>query len=647
MFLANKLAGAGAPEKLYVDDVFSSHIYEGNGATLNINTGVNLLSGGGLNWIKSLDSGASLKDHYMFSSALPSSAPSIGFTKANTTDASTYGSGFLGDFTSTGFQVGSLLSTSGSSYLALSFKKAKKFFDVVTYTGDGTNWRTINHSLGSTPGMIIVKRTDVAGYAPSVYHKSTTQQDYLELNTAAASVANNGYWYNTAPTDTNFSVSNYQAVNGNGGTYIAYIFADDPSEEGIIRCGSYTGNFNVDGPIINTLWEPQTIFIKRVSGGTGDWQIIDTTLGATFDGLCRRLMANTNYNANNAPTNHVGIRPNGFRILAGTAEEINMVGSNYIYMAIRRSNKPAKPSTGLMSITPGAGGLTPSLLASRKPDLLISKSRTGGDTFFVDRVRGLGLQYASESSKELKATSNSAEVSNTNVRRWTFSGGFYAISIPDAITISLARARGFFDIVGYRGDNGGQPVPHNLGVVPELAIIKSRTSARDWNVGLNPSGLVGFSTSHRGVLNSTSGLFTNTGTFSPGTATHVTPYQGDDVVAFEDYIMYLFASCPGVSKVGTYTGNGTNQVIDCGFISGSNFIMIRRASGVGDWMFFDTTRGINSPSWEDKKLTLNSTAAEVSNINGVYTYALGFGVAQDAATDTNILNQSYIFLAIA
>jgi len=36
---------------------------------------------------------------------------------------------------------------------------AHKFFDVVTYTGNGTT-QSIAHSLGRAPSMLVVKRTD-------------------------------------------------------------------------------------------------------------------------------------------------------------------------------------------------------------------------------------------------------------------------------------------------------------------------------------------------------------------------------------------------------------------------------------------------------------------------------------------------------
>lgn len=43
------------------------------------------------------------------------------------------------------------------NYVSWTFRKASKFFDVVTYTGDGSTTKTVSHSLGSTPAMIFLE----------------------------------------------------------------------------------------------------------------------------------------------------------------------------------------------------------------------------------------------------------------------------------------------------------------------------------------------------------------------------------------------------------------------------------------------------------------------------------------------------------
>jgi hypothetical protein len=109
----------------------------------------------------------------------------------------------------------------------------------------------------------------------------------------------------------------------------------------------------------------------------------------------------------------------------------------------------------------------------------------------------------------------------------------------------------------------------------------------------------------------------------------------------EDLIAYLFATLAGVSKVGSFTGTTSDQTIDCGFSSGARFVLIKLVSGSGDWVFWDSTRGIVSGN--DPYLLLNSTAAEVTNTDFIDSHSSGFTVT--ASYQNNL--SKYIFYAIA
>jgi hypothetical protein len=72
----------------------------------------------------------------------------------------------LTSFTSSGFGLSYNTANgnaSGQDYASWTFRKAEKFFDVVTYTGNGTATNNISHNLGDVPGFIVVKRTDSSG----------------------------------------------------------------------------------------------------------------------------------------------------------------------------------------------------------------------------------------------------------------------------------------------------------------------------------------------------------------------------------------------------------------------------------------------------------------------------------------------------
>jgi hypothetical protein len=111
------------------------------------------------------------------------------------------------------------------------------------------------------------------------------------------------------------------------------------------------------------------------------------------------------------------------------------------------------------------------------------------------------------------------------------------------------------------------------------------------------------------------------------------------------YIAFLFASLDGISKVGSYTGNGSSQTISCGFSAGARFILIKRTDASGDWYFWDSVRGIVAGN--DPHFSINTTAAPVTTDDSVDPANSGFIVNQVSATNINVSSGTYIFYAIA
>jgi hypothetical protein len=110
--------------------------------------------------------------------------------------------------------------------------------------------------------------------------------------------------------------------------------------------------------------------------------------------------------------------------------------------------------------------------------------------------------------------------------------------------------------------------------------------------------------------------------------------------------MYLFASLNGISKIGTYSGTGSNVNVDCGFTAGARFVLIKRTDSTGtDWYIWDTTRGIVSGN--DPYLFLNSNAAQVTNTDYIDPLNAGFTVTSSAPAALNASGGTYLFLAIA
>jgi hypothetical protein len=249
-------------------------------------------------------------------------------------------------------------------------------------------------------------------------------------------------------------------------------------------------------------------------------------------------------------------------------------------------------------------------------------------------------------SQYLITSSTAAEAATGSLTLNWGNTGFQVPSLNSGspiITWNFQRAPGFFDEVCYTGTGvAGRTVSHNLGSVPSCIIVKRRSATGDWAIyhsDLGNTKYVQFSILAAGTSstywNDTSPTSTD---FTLGTITDVN-------ASGSTYVAYLFATCAGVSKVGTYTGNGSSQTIACGFTAGSRFVMIKRTNTTGDWYVWDSVRGMVAGN--DPHLSLNTNAAEVTTDDSVDTDNSGFIVNQDAATNINVTSSTYIFLAIA
>ncbi len=217
------MTSGGKKDSTYVDDVFSIYLFNGNSGTQTITNGINFAEEGGMVWCKSRNGG-----HHEIADTERGTSATGRILRANDTDGQINGDAGQG-FTSSGFTLGFQsgdINWSSRPGVSWSFRKQKGFFDVVTYTGTGSA-RTVDHNLGSVPGMILVKRTDSSDNW-NVYHRemhSTSPAGYyMQLNTTDSIGGAANRWNNTSPTATEFTVGTAPVVNANGGSYVAYIF---------------------------------------------------------------------------------------------------------------------------------------------------------------------------------------------------------------------------------------------------------------------------------------------------------------------------------------------------------------------------------------------------------------------------------------
>jgi hypothetical protein len=633
----------------YIEDVFQTWLYTGNGSTQTITNGIDLAGKGGLVWTKSRSNAT---DNVVFDTAMGGS--SILITNSTSAKITTSAPPFL-TFNSNGFSFNKSaggINQSPDTYASWTFREQPKFFDVVTWTGDGAATKTINHNLGSEPGCIITKCTSTTNDWWT-YHRgasATPLRSYVRLNaTDAVATSGSNLW---GVTSTTITVPSALTLNDNGATYVAYLFAHNAGGFGltgtdnVISCGSYTGNGSADGPTINLGYEPQWLMVKcATSDGGADpaqWWIIDNMRGwesSTF-GTLNYLAANSSQAE--LERSRIELTSTGFKLRAQFVPW-NGNGQTYIYIAIRRG--PMKvPTTGTSVFDAGTRSGSGSVAKTNSnvlTDLAVIKRFTSASEYWAWTPRLGG-------SSTLQSNSTDAEIGGAMATNpWdTMTGAFVAASngatnTSTLVDYSFRRAPGFFDVVCYTGTGSVQNASHNLAVVPELMIVKSRSAPADWPVYAGPLGATKALN-----LNLTfgedvfSGWWNNT---SP-TSTQFTVGVNSSSTGVT-YVSYLFASCPGVSKVGSFTGTGATQVINCGFTGGARFVLIKSTSTTGNWMVWDSARGIVSGN--DPYLALNSTAAEVTNTDWVDTAASGFELSNAGGNLANSSGVSYIFLAIA
>jgi hypothetical protein len=632
-----EFAQSAAPN--YIEDVFSTYLTLLNSGTTQIAHGLDFSTYGGLTWVKNR---TAAYGHTL-------GTTNIGTSKmlfTNTTDAVTSAASFASfDVNGTTItRAGGYFGNTNEAIASWNFRKQPKFFDVVTYSGTGSA-QNISHSLGSVPGCIIVKRTNTAGFDWPVYHRSTGNTNRLLLNDTVPAAADSGFWNNTTPTSSVFTVGGNVNTNGSGGTYVAYLFAHDAGGFGltgtdnVISCGSYTGTSAV-GNAQTLGYEPQWILIKR-NTASYDWTLIDTMRGWATNGADAELYPNSS-NAEYFADNLIDVTATGFNFSVSGATALNTSGATYIYIAIRRG--PMKvPTTGTSVYQADYRNATaPGYTSGFPVDTVIDTAKSGDNRRASSRLQGAVL---------MQVNSSIAETSDSS-RKYDYMDGWSTDTgaSTDYLSWMFRRAPGFHDVVCYTGTGSARTVSHNLQAVPELMIIKQRSSTNS-GVVYTASGGTGVYLRLFDASSSDSGNTPTTGDEVWNSTTPTSSVFSVNASArvngnASTYVAYLFATCAGVSKVGSYTGTGATQTINCGFTGGARFVLIKKSTQTApdrDWYVWDTVRGMVSGT--DPSLKLNTTAAEV-NADNIYTVSTGFQIVS-SADYVNASGVTYIFLAIA
>jgi len=639
--LLSCFGGQATPGPSYVEDVFSTYLYTGNGSTQTIDNGMDLSGSGGMVWIKSRSAAT---DHALYDTARGATFDLV----SNSSAAQTTQATGLTSFNFNGFSIGALakLNTSSATYASWTFEKKDKFFDVraVSHT-NGTATDVDLSNLG-TLGAVIFKDTGSGNWF--VWHRSLSGSNKLLLNTTD----NQAIFTTFNVSGTTVTISSAATT----GTKLIYAFAHDAggfgalAADNIISCGTYLGSNHRAQEVVQLGYEPQWVLIKNITTSATQWVAVDNMRGMARTGPNSWLAPNSAAIETTTAADRVVASATGF-FFDGAQQPINEAGSTFVYIAIRRGPMRV-PVSGInvfqLSARTGTGVNATVTGGVSVDDLAIIKNR-GVTTIPLWVPRMVGINYLSSNSTAIEVAAG-ATILQSNP--WDVMDGVKVGTTSNIVNASannyinylFSRAPYFFDVVCYTGTGANTTQAHNLGVAPDLIIVKARSALGGWNVYssalTNAQYILLDSTAGRvsGATNRWNSTSPTASVFSLGTSTDV---NGSGTT----YVAYLFGTIGGVSKSGGYTGTGAAQIIDCGFTTGARFVMIKRTDAIGGWYVWDSARGITAGN--DPFLFMDSTAVENTTTDYINAASAGFEITSTAPIAINAAGGSYLFLAIA
>ena len=305
-----------------------------------------------------------------------------------------------------------------------------------------------------------------------------------------------------------------------------------------------------------------------------------------------------------------------------------------------------------------------------KPDLVWAKARDGGNTphLLVDSVRGVNKVLSTHSTDPESDYSGIGGVisafnsdgfdtgSNSDIATngrsyvaWCWDAGDTTVTNNDGDIASQVRVGNGFSIVTYTGNGGsGSTVGHGLGAKPAFITIKHRSAGQpgySWN-----TYHVSIGASNYLALNSTAGstagsIFNNTeptdSVFSLGSASG-TFNEVNNAIGVE-YVAYCWSEVPGISKIGSYSGTGTDNFIETGFKPA--FVLSKSTNNSGSWFILDAARDPQDP--RHKALVPNAPNPENPDHPNVFFNDNGFTLGPDTGGWSNFSGLDYVYLAFA
>ncbi len=669
----NMQGAAGYKAPLCVEDLFNTVRYNGKQSSAKSVTGVGFKPD--MVIIKNLSGGTSSGVPLLYDSV---SGP-YRFFYMNGLNAQQYETNRgISSFDDDGFSLASMnwayANEGGNKYVASCWKKEPYFFDIVEYSGTGSA-QNISHNLGCTPGMMWVFQKDytsgLAQGSSSIWHKNMmdAQAGRYSFYDTGQEFNSSTFWNNSQPTSTVFSVGSSDYTNQNGKSYIAYIFAGSEAKFGPEggECIASVGRYNMPGSASTDIniepdnWGRQNAryVLNRKRDSSADWEATDSIFGLVTQGAYNSsgggMAKMVEYSRSRGVQVEHSVKaraldgnPYGFSGRGGTASQM------YIYYAIVQDQKI--PKTGAEVFGAAKGNASPPAATTGlermrfdtgvRADMVwrtdpTADSNTGNseDPYLFWTLRTMNEAYFNMGQNwELRGHHNGYTTEGEKFDLG-FSQGFYednsGSSQTDYVGWSFKKARNFFATSMWKGNNAStRYVAHNLGKAPEFMWIKCTNNNRNGDIYFDFDS--GNNTYERGNMNEGNNTTTYTAndTYLKGLPNSSWLIIGDSShvnTMTSDYVACLFSSCPGVCKIGKYTGTGSNLSIDCGFESQARYIMIKRIDADESYMLWDYARGIHAPQTPTGSTTYTTAGSHTftvpAGVNSVSFAAIGAGGA--------------------
>jgi len=630
-------------DPVYIDDVFSTFLYEGTGANKTITNNIDLSGEGGMVWIKNREDAWG---HAMFDTVrgvtkrLRVDSTADEYTTANTLTA----------FNSNGFTIGSdgNTNTSGESHVAYTFRKQKGFFDMKQYSGNNGTVFNLSHDLECKPCFIIIKQLNSAENW-ICWIKGLASEKSLRLNLTNDQSGDTDTDLGHTVTDTYIRIPAGSAVNGSG-TYMCYMWGDGAESEGqifgadadqsMVKTGTYSANGSDQS--ISLGWEPSWILIKKTNN-TRSWFLFDNMRGVVTADNDPALYPNYDVSEGNEGTNdYIDFNPTGFEIKNnGSSNAVNDSGGTYAYVAIRRSDgyvgKPLSATDALTVVQAKSDGTIPKFVSSDLVDFAMFKNKTTTANWFASARLMQG--------KYFNISLNNAQTTNTH-QRFEFMDGYNTGTGGSGTDTGwMWKRHQGFEVVTYKGTGSNRTVNHGMNAVPEMIWVKNRTSTgslvsyhKGLNGGTNPQNY--FINVRSNAAEEDNSVFWND---TAPTSTLFTVGSGSNVNSSgEQLIALLFASISGISKVGYYSGSNSEQTITTGFQP--RFCFMKKTDSAQGWVVLDTLRGWGSGA--DERLEFHNDSGESDTIDFGAPISTGFTLVGNVEK-SNQSGGSYIYYAHA